>query len=173
MMTPKEETFNYTKNELLESICGLLGGRVAEELIFNEITTGAHDDFKKATKIARSMVTEYGMSSLGPMRLEDPDTNTFLGRDYTKNRNISDAVANEIDEEMRKIINECYKKSKHILSENKELLDLIANALLKYETITKEQIDYLVEHKHMPEEKQDEENQEKETDKNDTRKDSK
>ena len=173
MMTPKEETFNYTKNELLESICGLLGGRVAEELIFNEITTGAHDDFKKATKIARSMVTEYGMSSLGPMRLEDPDTNTFLGRDYTKNRNISDAVANEIDEEMRKIINECYKKSKHILSENKELLDLIANALLKYETITKEQIDYLVEHKHIPEEKEPEENQEEKTDKNDTKKDSK
>ena len=87
MMTPKEESFNYTKNELLESICGLLGGRVAEEVTFGEITTGAHDDFKKATKIARSMVTEYGMSSLGPMMLEEPDGNTFLGRDYTKNRN--------------------------------------------------------------------------------------
>lgn len=84
MMTPKEESFNYTKNELLESICGLLGGRVAEEVTFHEITTGAHDDFKKATKIARSMVTEYGMSSLGPMMLEEPDGNTFLGRDYTK-----------------------------------------------------------------------------------------
>jgi len=150
MMTPKEETFNYTKNELLEAISGLLGGRVAEEIIFNEITTGAHDDFKKATKIARSMVTEYGMSSLGPMRLEEADTNTFLGRDYTKNRNISDTVAHEIDEEMRKIINECYDKSKKILKENKELLDLIANALLEHETITKEQIDYLVKHKEMP-----------------------
>ena len=85
MMTPKEEAFNYTKKELLESICGLLGGRVAEEVIFNEITTGAHDDFKKATKIARSMVTEYGMSNLGPMMLEEPDGNTFLGRDYIKN----------------------------------------------------------------------------------------
>ncbi len=150
MMTPKEEAFNYTKKELLESICGLLGGRVAEEITFNEITTGAHDDFKKATKIARSMVTEYGMSNLGPMMLEEPDGNTFLGRDYTKNRNISDTVAHEIDEEMRSIINSCYEKTKKIITENKSLLALIANTLLEEETITKEEIDYLVEHKHLP-----------------------
>ncbi len=156
MMTPKEEAFNYTKKELLESICGLLGGRVAEEVIFNEITTGAHDDFKKATKIARSMVTEYGMSDLGPMMLEEPDGNTFLGRDYTKNRNISDKVANEIDEEMRSIINSCYEKTKKILTENKKLLDLIANTLFEEETITKEQIDYLVEHGKLPSEEQEE-----------------
>ena len=152
MMTPKEESFNYTKKELLESICGLLGGRVAEEVTFGEITTGAHDDFKKATKIARSMVTEYGMSSLGPMMLEEPSENTFLGRDYTKNRNISDTVAHEIDEEMRSIINDCYNKTKKIITENKELLSLIANALLEDEIITKEEIDYLVEHKHLPKE---------------------
>ena len=151
MMTPKEESFNYTKNELLESICGLLGGRVAEEVTFGEITTGAHDDFKKATKIARSMVTEYGMSSLGPMMLEEPDGNTFLGRDYTKKRNISDTVAHEIDEEMRSIINNCYEKAKKIISENKDLLSLIANTLLEEETITKEEIDFLVEHGHLPE----------------------
>ena len=152
MMTPKEETFNYTKDELLESICGLLGGRVAEEVEFKEITTGAHDDFKKATKIARSMVTEYGMSKLGPMMLEEPSGNTFLGRDYTKNRNISDIVAHEIDEEMRNIINECYEKTKKIIKDNKNLLDLIAKTLLEEETITKEQIDYLVEHGHLPKE---------------------
>jgi len=151
MMTPKEETFNYTKNELLEAICGLLGGRVAEEVQFKEITTGAHDDFKKATKIARSMVTEYGMSKLGPMMLEEPSGNTFLGRDYTKNRNVSDIVAHEIDEEMRSIINECYSKTKKILTENKDLLDLIANTLLEEETITKEQIDHLVKHGCLPE----------------------
>ena len=155
MMTPKEENFNYTKNQLLESISGLLAGRVAEEVEYNEITTGAHDDFKKATKIARSMVTEYGMSDLGPMMLEEPSENTFLGRDYTKNRNISDTVAHEIDEEMRKIINERYKITKKIISENKDLLDLIANTLLEEETITKEQIDYLVKHGHLP--KEDEE----------------
>ena len=115
-------------------------------ITFNEITTGAHDDFKKATKIARSMVTEYGMSSLGPMRLEEGEGNTFLGRDYTKNRNISDTVAHEIDEEMRKIINECYEKAKKIIKENKKILDLIANALIENETITKEQIDNLVKY---------------------------
>ena len=156
MMTPKEESFNYTKNELLESICGLLGGRVAEEVTFGEITTGAHDDFKKATKIARSMVTEYGMSSLGPMMLEEPDGNTFLGRDYTKNRNISDTVAHEIDEEMRSIIEDCYQKTKKIITENKDLLSLIANTLLEEETITKEEIDYLVKNGHLPQEEEKE-----------------
>ena len=166
MMTPKEDTFNYTKNELLEAICGLLGGRVAEEITFKEVTTGAQDDFKKATKIARSMVTEYGMSNLGPMMLEEPSENTFLGRDYNKNRNVSDTVAHEIDEEMRSIINSCYDKTKKIISENKDLLKLIAETLLEEETITKEQIDYLVEHKHLPEKVTDTEEDTEETTKN-------
>ena len=157
MMLPKEETFNYTKKELLESICGLLGGRVAEEITFNEITTGAHDDFKKATKIARKMVTEYGMSSLGPMMYDEPSENTFLGRDYTKKQNFSDFVAHEIDDEMRNIINSCYDKTKKIITENKDLLKLIAETLLEEETITKEQIEYLVEHGHL-EEKEDTKN---------------
>ena len=150
MMTPREEAFNYTKKELLESICGLLGGRVAEEITFKEVTTGAQDDFRKATKIARGMVTEYGMSDLGTMSLAEPQENTFLGRDYTKNRNISDTVAHEIDEEMRKIINSCYEKTQKILKENTDLLELIANTLLEEETITKEQIDSLVETGHLP-----------------------
>ena len=145
MMTPKEDNFTATKKELLESICGLLGGRVAEELTFGEITTGAHDDFKKATNIARRMVTEYGMSSLGPIMYEEPNENTFLGRDYTKNKNFSEIVANEIDEEMRSIINSCYDKTKKIIKENKDLLKLIADTLIEEETITKEQIDSLVE----------------------------
>ena len=150
MMTPKEDTFNYTKNELLESICGLLGGRIAEEITFNEITTGAQDDFKKATNIARRMVTEFGMSSLGPMTLEEASENTFLGRDYNKNKNFSDIVAHEIDEEMRSIIKNCYEKSKKILKENQKLLKLIAETLLEEETITKEEIDSLVETGKLP-----------------------
>jgi len=163
MMTPKEDTFTSTKKELLDAICGLLGGRVAEEITFNEITTGAHDDFKKATNIARKMVTEYGMSSLGPMMLDEPSENTFLGRDYHKNKNFSDIVAHEIDEEMRSIISECYEKSKKILKENKDLLKLIAETLLEEETITKEQIDYLVEHGKL---KKDEESEQKENSEN-------
>jgi len=152
MMLPKEERFTSTKKELLERIVGLLGGRVAEEMIFNEVTTGAHNDFEQATKIARAMVTEYGMSSLGPVQLEQQEGSVFLGRDYNKSRNFSSKVAYEIDQEMRSIIDECYKKAEKILKENKDLLDLIANTLLERETITKEQIDYLVMYGNLPEE---------------------
>ena len=152
LMLPKEETFLETKNELLETISGLLGGRVAEEIVFNEVTTGAHNDFEKATKIARAMVTEYGMSDLGPVQFEHQESSVFLGRDYNKSHNFSSEVAFEIDQEQRKIINECYEKTKEIISSNMDLLDLIATTLLKYETITKEQIEYLVEHGHMKEE---------------------
>lgn len=144
LMLPKEETFLSTKKELLETISGLLGGRVAEETQFNEITTGAHNDFEKATKIARAMVTEYGMSELGPVQFEHQESSVFLGRDYNKSRNFSSQVAFEIDQEQRKIINECYDVTKKIINENKDLLDVIAKTLLRYETITKEQIEQLV-----------------------------
>ena len=145
MMLPKEEKIAIaTKNELLASITGLLGGRVSEELYFGEISTGASDDFSKATKIARSMVTEYGMSDLGPVQLEHKEEGVFLGRDYNKTRNFSDAVALEIDEEVRKIVNECYKKATKILKDNKDLVMLLSNTLIEKETITKEEIDELV-----------------------------
>ncbi len=152
MMLPKEEKITATKKELLERITGLLGGRVAEELVFDEVTTGAHNDFEQATKIARAMVTEYGMSPLGPIQYETPESSIFLGRDYNKSRNFSSQVAYEIDEAIRKIIGDQYDRTKKILSQNRDLLDLIANTLIEYETITKEQIDYLVEHKVMPDE---------------------
>ncbi len=151
MMVPKEEKYTQTKRELLEQITGLLGGRVSEELNFGEITTGAHNDFEKATKIARAMVTEYGMSDLGPVQLEHQTEGVFLGRDYNKSRNFSDIVAHEIDEEIRKIVGECYKKATEILKANADLVKLIADALLERETLTKEQIEYLVEHKELPE----------------------
>ena len=150
MMIPTEEKLCSTKTDLLEEITGLLGGRTAEEVTFGEITTGAHNDFEKATKIARAMVTEYGMSDLGPLQFEQQDGSVFLGRDYNKTQHFSNEVANEIDMEMRKIINECHAKATKIIKENKELLKLIADALLEYETLTKEQIDYLVENKKMP-----------------------
>ncbi len=146
MMLPKEEKMAViTKNELLAQITGLLGGRVSEELFLHEISTGASDDFKKATNIARSMVTEYGMSDLGPMQYEEQNGSVFLGRDYGKSKNFSDQVALEIDRETRKIIEECYQKAKKIVSENKDLVNLLSEALMKYETLTKEQIEYIVE----------------------------
>ncbi len=152
MMVPSEEKLCSTKNDLLEEITGLLGGRVAEEVVFGEITTGAENDFEKATKIVRAMVTEYGMSDLGPIQFEQHEGSTFLGRDYNKTRNFSEGVAGEIDAEMRKIMDSCYKNAKKIIKENRDLLDLIANTLLDYETLTKEQIDYLVKNGHMPDE---------------------
>ncbi len=150
MMLPKEERYFATKTELLEQITGLLGGRVSEELHFHEVSTGAHNDFERATKIARSMVTEYGMSDLGPVQLEQQEGGVFLGRDYNKTRNFSNEVAHEIDIEMRKIIDECYNDAKKVLKENEDLVDLIAKALIEHETLTKEEIDYLVEHKELP-----------------------
>ena len=155
MMVPSEEKLCSTKTDLLEQVTGLLGGRVAEEVVFKEITTGAENDFSKATKIVRAMVTEYGMSDLGPMQLEQQEGAAFLGRDYNKTRNFSETVAHEIDEEMRKIINGCYVDAKKIIKENRELLNLIAETLLEYETLTKEQIDYLVENGCMPDENKD------------------
>ena len=156
LMLPKEETYLSTKQELLQSIAGLLAGRVAEEVMFNEMTTGASNDFEKATKIARAMVTEYGMSDLGPVQFEHQSSNVFLGRDYNKQQDFSVKVADAIDEEVRKIIDGQYKTAKKIITDNMDLLSLIAETLLKYETITKEQIDYLVENGHMPEEDIDE-----------------
>ena len=145
MMLPKEEKISIlTKDELLAQITGLLGGRVSEELYNGEISTGASDDFSRATKIARAMVTEYGMSDLGPVQLEHKSEGVFLGRDYNKSQNFSDAVALEIDQEVRKIIDECYKKATKILKENKDLVMLLTNTLVEKETITKEEIDELV-----------------------------
>ena len=155
MMIPSEEKICSTKTDLLEQITGLLAGRVAEEVVFHEVTTGAENDFAKATKIARSMVTEYGMSDLGPMQLEQQEGSVFLGRDYNKTRNFSNEVAHEIDTEMRKIIEECYEHATKIIKENRKLLDLLATNLLEYETLTKEQIDYLVEHGKMPPEEEE------------------
>ena len=146
MMLPKEEKIGImTKDELIGQITGLLGGRASEETFIGEITTGASDDLKRATKIARSMVTEYGMSDLGPIQLEEKQEGVFLGRDYAKSRDFSDQVALEIDQEVRKILESCYKDAKKILAKHETLVLLIADALMEHETLTKEQIDSLVE----------------------------
>ena len=145
--TPKEDNISrYTKREMIAMITSTLAGRASEELFLDDITTGASDDFKRATELARSMVTEYGMSDLGPMRYESSSENVFLGRDYNKTKNYSDQVALEIDQESRKIINECYENAKKILKENKKLVMQLANTLIERETITKEEIDKVVKY---------------------------
>ncbi len=144
-MLPKEErTMVMTKDELLDRITSLLAGRVSEEMFLNEMSTGASDDFKKATRIARSMVTEYGMSDLGPVQFEHRSEEVFLGRDYTKSKNYSDAVALEIDQEVRKIIDMCYKRAKDIIQKNKDLVNLLSDTLMNKETLTKEEIEEIV-----------------------------
>ena len=145
-MLPKEErTLVYTKKELEEQIITLLSGRVSEETFLGEISTGASDDLKRATKIARSMVTEYGMSSLGAVQLEHRSESVFLGRDYNQTKNFSDQVALEIDKEVKKIIDECYKQAQEILKKHKNLVEVLAKVLAEKETLTKEEIEDIVE----------------------------
>lgn len=149
LMLPKEETFFQTRIQLLDQITGFLGGRVAEELIFKSVTNGAHNDFEQATKIARAMVTEYGMSKLGTVQYEQTTGNVFLGRDYMKEKNFSDQVAAEIDNEIRDIMDTCYKDAKKIITENKKLLETIAFYLREVETLTREDIHEIHETLHL------------------------
>ncbi|RXJ00927.1 ATP-dependent metallopeptidase FtsH/Yme1/Tma family protein [Anaerobacillus alkaliphilus] len=153
VMLPKEDRYFMTKPELLDKIVGLLGGRVAEEIIFGEVSTGAHNDFQRATGIARKMVTEYGMSDkLGPMQFgTGQGGNVFLGRDINNEQNYSDAIAYEIDQEMQRIIKESYERCRTILLDNKDKLELIAKTLLEIETLDAEQIKSLMADGKLPE----------------------
>ena len=153
VMLPREDRYFMTKPELLDKIAGLLGGRVAEDLSFGEVSTGAHNDFQRATAIARSMVTEYGMSDkIGPVQFGTAQGgNVFLGRDFNSEQNYSDAIAFEIDQEVQRIIKEQYIRTKEILTENQNLLKLIANTLLEVETLDAAQILHLKDHGTLPE----------------------
>uniref|UniRef100_UPI0039894620 ATP-dependent zinc metalloprotease FtsH n=1 Tax=Psychrobacillus psychrotolerans TaxID=126156 RepID=UPI0039894620 len=158
VMLPREDRYFMTKPELLDKIAGLLGGRVAEDIIFGEVSTGAHNDFQRATGIARKMVTEYGMSDkLGPMQFgQAQGGNVFLGRDFNSEQNYSDAIAYEIDQEMQIMIKDQYTRTKQILTEKRELLTLIAKTLLEVETLDAAQIMHLQEHGTLPERSYDE-----------------
>ncbi|TXC85022.1 ATP-dependent metallopeptidase FtsH/Yme1/Tma family protein [Metabacillus litoralis] len=153
VMLPKEDRYFMTKPELLDKITGLLGGRVAEEIVFGEASTGAHNDFQRATGIARKMVTEYGMSEkLGPLQFgQAQGGQVFLGRDIHNEQNYSDAIAHEIDMEIQRFIKESYERARVIITENREKLELIAQTLLDVETLDAAQIASLVEKGKLPE----------------------
>lgn len=153
VMLPKEDRYFMTKPELLDKITGLLGGRVAEEVTFGEVSTGAHNDFQRATNIARKMVTEYGMSEkLGPLQFgQAQGGQVFLGRDLHNEQNYSDAIAFEIDKEIQRIIKECYARAKEILTKHRDKLELIAQTLLEVETLDAEQIRSLFDTGKLPE----------------------
>ncbi|WLV24776.1 ATP-dependent zinc metalloprotease FtsH [Aciduricibacillus chroicocephali] len=152
VMLPKEDRYFMTKPELFDKITGLLGGRVAEEIIFGEVSTGAHNDFQRATGIARKMITEYGMSDkIGPIQFTSGGGEVFLGRDIQNEQNYSDAIAEEIDKEMQHFINTCYSRAKQILTENRDKLELIAQKLLEIETLDEQQIRSLFDKGVLPE----------------------
>ncbi|RHW31730.1 ATP-dependent metallopeptidase FtsH/Yme1/Tma family protein [Lysinibacillus yapensis] len=156
IMLPKEERFFSTTNELLDRIAGLLGGRASEEIVLGEVSTGAHNDFQKVTNIARKMVTEFGMSKLGQLQFgSSSGGNVFLGRDFNSEQNYSEAIAYEIDKEMQTIVNAQYERTKKILTEKRDLLDLIANTLLEHETLNAEQIEHLRDFGKLPEVKEE------------------
>ena len=144
LMTPKEEKMMDTKNDLLATITSYMGGRVAEETFFDDVTTGASNDIERATNIAKDMVTLYGMSDLGPIKYNSASQNVFLGRDYNSPNNVSGQVAFEIDQEVRKIVNLCHDKATEIIGSHKQELVRIAEALMEYETLTSEQIQRVV-----------------------------
>jgi cell division protease FtsH len=147
MFLPEEDRHSYSKQRLNSQICSLFGGRLAEEIIFGKdmVTTGASNDIERVTDIARNMVTKWGLSDkMGPLVYGTDDDEVFLGRSVTQHKSISDETAHAIDEEIRSIVDECYERSKRILEENMDKLHLMADALMKYETIDRKQIDQVM-----------------------------
>jgi cell division protease FtsH len=142
---PTEDRHLRTKEELLNQIAFTLGGRAAEEEILGEITTGAQNDFQKATEIARKMVTEWGMSDkIGPLSFSNKEELVFLGRDLTRERIFSEAVAYEIDQEIKNIINQCYERAREIIRSHKDKLRTIAQILMEREVLEGSELDNLL-----------------------------
>jgi cell division protease FtsH len=151
MQYPTEDKYLTTRQEFLDDVSALLAGRVAEELVYGEVTTGASNDFERATAIARAMVCEYGMSDrLGPVVLGTRHGNPFLGRDWNEERNYSETIAVEIDKEVRSIIDSCYERSRQILSDNRAKMDEIVKVLLEKESLEREEFIALMEGAQLP-----------------------
>lgn len=147
MFLPEEDRYSYSKQRLYSQICSLYGGRIAEEIIYGKdaVTTGASNDIERVTEITRNMVTKWGLSDrMGPISYDNDDNEPFLGRSMTQSNGISDETAHAIDEEVRSIIDACYERSRKILEGNMDKLHLMADALMKYETIDRKQIDQIM-----------------------------
>ena len=145
--TPKDDSKHQTKRKLLAHITDLLGGRVAEELVYGDnISTGASNDMQRATKLARNMVAQWGMSEkMGNMTYGQPNEHVFMGRDFGQTKDYSEQVAYELDKEVKRIIDEKYALAKRILTENRDILNELANSLLEHETINAEEFDEIIE----------------------------
>ena len=144
LFLPEEDRYSLSKQRLESQISSLFGGRIAEELIFgaDKVTTGASNDIERATELARNMVTRWGLSDkLGPLTYSEEEGEVFLGRSVTRHKNVSDETAHVIDEEIRMVIDRNYKRAKLLLIENTDTLHVMAQTLIKYETIDIDQID--------------------------------
>lgn len=154
MYQPEKDEMHLMKSRMLDDIVGLLGGRVAEKIIFDDISTGASNDIQRASELARSMVTKYGMSEkLGPIAFGGGNDEVFIGKDYNHVRNYSETIASAIDEEVEKIISNAYNRTEKILNEHIDKLHLVAETLVKLEKINEEQFNSLMENGTLPEEK--------------------
>jgi cell division protease FtsH len=150
MFLPEADRYSYSKNRLLSQIKSLFGGRIAEEMIFGKdhVTTGASNDIERATEIARNMVTKWGLSEkLGPLSYSEDDGEVFLGRSVTKQKTVSDVTVKKIDDEIRSIVDKCYKDAESILQKNIDKLHIMSDALMKFETIGESQIAEIMEGK--------------------------
>ena len=157
LYTPEQDKTHLLKSRMLDDIVSLLGGRVAEQIIFNDISTGASNDIQRATETARNMITKYGMSEkLGPIAFGSDNDEVFLGKNYTHTRNYSETVAAAIDEEVENIINNAYKRTEAILKEHIDQLHIVSEALIKLEKIDKEQFESLMTTGALPEDKVEE-----------------
>ena len=153
LYTPEKDNAHMLKSRMLDDIVSLLGGRVAEQIIFNDISTGASNDIQRASEISRNMITKYGMSEkLGPIAFGSGNNEVFLGKDYNHIRNYSENIAAVIDEEVERIISEAYKRTETILTEHIDQLHIVAEALIKLEKIDKEQFESLMTTGELPQE---------------------
>ena len=137
---PTEDRFLVTRSELIDELAMLLGGRVAEELVFDEPTTGAQDDIQRCTRIAKQMVTQFGMSRLGPLALGENESQPFLGRDFGHVKDYSDVVAAKIDEEIRRLVEEAHDEAREIVTKYRDKLDLMVEKLIEKESLEKEEV---------------------------------
>ena len=148
MQLPEQDRYAYNRQYLLTRIAILFGGRIAEEIFMHQMTTGASNDFERATQLARDMVTRYGMSErMGPMVYAENEGEVFLGRSVTKTTHVSERTMQAVDEEVRRIIDEQYAVARRLIEENRDKMEVMAQALLQWETINKEQIDEIMEGK--------------------------
>jgi cell division protease FtsH len=148
MFLPEQDKYSVSKRQLESQLASLFGGRVAEEQVFGEeaVTTGASNDIERATQIARNMVTKWGLTeALGPLTYTEDEDEVFLGRSVTQHKHVSDETARRIDDEVRKIIDAAHDTARNLLTENRDKMDMMAEALMKYETIDTEQIDAIME----------------------------